>query len=320
MLTRRTSFAAALAACGAAPAIGASVWRIVTEYPAGAIPGEGIAYFAETASRLAAGELSVQPSFDGIRSASMIDAVAKGQVQAADAFTGALAATAPIFQLSSLPFLTSSSADTARLLAAARPAYVAALQAHQLTLLYAAPWPATGIWSRRPLTATESLKGLRIRTYDAASTAVFQTAGAVPTQISFGDAMPRLRSGDLDAVLSSGDGGAGAKLWELLPNFLTLNYASPLSLAFCQTQLLEALPPPALAAVQQAARDTELRQFAAMLTRSGENETRMRANSVKIAEVHDVQAALREAAGPVTADWLTRAGPAGQVVMVAYRG
>ena len=125
-----------------------------------------------------------------------------------------LGGEAALFQLSALPFLTESTADTVRLLAAARPAYEAALSALGTTLLYATPWPATGIWSRRPLPDPAALQGLRVRTYDAASTAVLRASGADPVQISFADAMPRLRDGSLDAVLSSGDGGAGARLWE----------------------------------------------------------------------------------------------------------
>jgi len=35
--------------------------------------------------------------------------------------------------------------------------------------------------------------------------------------------------GEIDAVLSSGDGGAGRKLWDHLPHFSEINYAIPLS-------------------------------------------------------------------------------------------
>ena len=73
-----------------------------------------------------------------------------------------------------------------------------------------------------------------MRTYDAAGTAVLRAAGAAPAQLSFAD-----------AVLSSGDGGAGARLWEVLPHFTALDYASPLSLAFCGMAALDALPGPA---------------------------------------------------------------------------
>ena len=321
MIRRRPILGAALAATLARPARAATVWRMVTEYPATAIPGEGVAHFAEAVAQLSGGALSIDPGYDaagGLRSAAMLGAVAEGRLQAADAFTGALGGAAPIFQLSALPFLTATTADTARLLAAARPAYSAALTGRGLTLLYATPWPATGIWSREALTA-QSLPGLRVRTYDAASTAVLRGAGAAPVQISFADALPHVRAGELDALLSSGDGGAGARLWELLPYFTTLDYASPLSLAFCQTAALAGLPTVTQSAVEAAARETEAQQFHAIETRRAENEARMQANGVHQRQEPELRAALLRAAGPVIAEWTEHAGPDGAAVLNNYR-
>ena len=326
MLPRRPLLASllGLAANSAAPgpARAQAAWRIVTEYPATAMPGEGIAAFAEAATTLAAGTLTVLPGFDapdGLRSAGMLRAVSDGRVEAADAFTGALAGEAPVFQVSALPFLTASAADTARLLQAARPGYAREMQSRGLSLLYATPWPATGLWSRQPVPGPDALHGLRVRTYDAAGTAVLRAAGAAPVQISFADALPRLRAGDLDAVLSSGDGGAGARLWELLPHFTVLDYASPLSLAFCNAAALAALPEAARAAVAQAAAAAEARGFRAMGARTAENDARMRANGVTIAASPALRAALLQAAAPVVADWAARAGPDGAAILSAYR-
>ena len=299
-----------------------AAWAFVTEHPATAMPSEGVAHFAEAATRLSGGALAIRPGFEapgGLRSASMLRAVSEGRVEAADAFTGALAGEAVVFQLSALPFLTASPADTERLLRAARPAYAAALASRGLSLLYATPWPATGIWSRRPLPGPEALEGLRVRTYDAAGTAVLRAAGAAPAQISFADAVPRLRAGELDAVLSSGDGGAGARLWEILPSFTVLDYASSLSLAFCGTAALHALPGPVREAVAQATRETEARQFTAIGTRLAENEARMRANGVEVAAAPALREALARAAGPVVAEWAARAGPEGEAILSAYR-
>lgn len=321
-VTRRAVLGAAALAPLAAHAQGAAAaWRIVTEYPASAIPGEGITAFAEAATRLSKGAVAVTPGFDGpdgLRSATMMRTVAAGRVQAADAFTGALAGEDPVFGLSALPFLTASDADARRLWLAAEPAYRALLAARNLVLLYATPWPPTGLWSRTALTGPASLTGLRVRTYDAASTAVFQGAGAAPVALSFADAQGRLRAGGLDAVLSSGDGGAGARLWEVLPFFTVLDYAFPLSLAFCSHAALDALPPPAQEAVLAAGVATTARQFAAMGTRVMENEARMAANGVTIDQAPAVRAALAEAAVPVVADWTVRAGE-GARILAAYR-
>lgn len=264
----------------------------------------------------------MQPRFDapdGLRSAAMLEAVANGSVTAADAFTGALAGAAPIFQLSALPFLTRSAPDAARMLSIARPAYQAVLAARGTALLYATPWPPTGLWSRTPVLDAAALQGLRVRTYDAASTDVFTAAGAKPVKISFADALPRLRAGDLDAVLSSGDGGAGARLWEILPHFTVLDYAFPLSLAFCAERTLAALSPSVAEEVQRAARDTQARQFQAMTTRVKENEARMRQQGVQIAEAPPLRAALEQASEPVVAAWRQKVGPDGRAILDAYR-
>ncbi len=326
MLTRRLSGAALLAAVvgvrGRQSLAADAAWRIVTEYPATAIPGEGISIFAETATRLSGGALTIQPGFDapgGLKSAAMFSAVRGGQVEAADAFTGALVGEAPIFQLSALPFLTSSTADTERLLKVARGAYITALNEIGLSLLYETPWPATGLWSRLPVSNAESLRGLRVRTYDAASTAVLLAAGAAPTQITFADAISRLRAGQLDAVLSSGDGGAGARLWEVLPNFTALDYASPLSLAFCNSVTLAAAPRPVRDAVTQAGLATEARQFQAIATRRADNDARMRANGVTIMAAPQLRAALMEVSAKVIADWTRRTGAEGEKILAAYR-
>ncbi|MGI4944886.1 MAG: TRAP transporter substrate-binding protein DctP [Janthinobacterium lividum] len=299
----------------------ATLWQVATEYPADTMPGEGVIRFARNASAAAAAALTVQPQFDapdGLRSAGMIAAVARGWPAAGDAFTGALASVAPIFQLSALPFLTASAADAARLLQVARPAYREALQARSCTLLYATPWPATGLWSRQALDGPQALHGLRVRTYDSVGTSTFRAAGADPVQISFADALPRLRAGALDAVLSSGDGGAGVRLWELLPHFTPIEYAWPLSLAFCNTATLAALPASMREAVLRAGTETEAQQFEAIVTRSRENAERMRDNGVRVSAIPTLRTALVDAATQVLAEWRTQAGADGAAILAAY--
>ncbi|MGT2493276.1 hypothetical protein ACU4GD_29300 [Cupriavidus basilensis] len=69
----------ALLACGAGqgwaqPAASPTVWRMATEYPASAMPGEGLATFAEEVKKRTAGAIEVKPSFDasaGVKSAQM---------------------------------------------------------------------------------------------------------------------------------------------------------------------------------------------------------------------------------------------------------
>ena len=208
------------------------IWDMATEYPQSAMPGLGLSTFARTLEAASKGQITIRPSYDaaaGIRSAGMLAAVAAGKLPAGDAFSSTLEAEDPIFALPSLPFLTSSIEESRRLAEVARPYFVAALLKKGLRLLYFTPWPPTGIWSKRPLSEPNDLASLSIRTYDAVSRDVLSGVGARAQIISFADTMPRLTDGSLDAVLSSGDGGAGRKLWQYLPYFSEIVYALPLS-------------------------------------------------------------------------------------------
>jgi TRAP-type transport system periplasmic protein len=293
-------------------------WAAATEYPAGAMPAEGLARFAE-----AARPLPVTPRFDapeGVRSAAMPRAVAEGRFAVGDAFAGALGGLDPVFLLSSLPFVATSAAEARRLLEAARPAYAEALAKQGVTLLYATPWPPTGLWSRRPVAGLDDMKGLRVRSYDAAGTATLRRLGAEAEQLSFQDVAARLSAGTLDAVLSSGDGGAGRRLWEHLPHFTEIGYAMPVSLTFAQPTRLAALAPDARAALEAAARRTEEGLWTLLGTREAANQARMRQNGVTIAAPSPALAeALRAAGQEAVAEWERRAGPAGAAVLARYR-
>jgi TRAP-type C4-dicarboxylate transport system substrate-binding protein len=301
-----------------------AVWDMPTEYPQNAMSGLGLTTFAKRLAELSAGRLQIKPSFDaaaGIRSAGMLTAIAEGKVQAGDAFAGSLEAEDAIFALPSLPFLVTSTADAKRLADLARPQLAAVLQKKGLRLLYLTPWPPSGIWSKAPLTTPSDLSGLSIRTYDKISSEVFASVGAKATSISFVDTMPTLIDGSINAVLSSGDGGAGRNLWEYLPYFSEITYSLPLSVASVNQALYDGLDPVLREAVDAAARQTEAELWLALSTRLQENYQRMRQNGVTIDSNPPpaIVQAFQAGAAAAQRAWCTRSGPICVQVLDAFK-
>lgn len=295
-------------------AYAATTLTMTTEYPATSMPGQGVSTFAELVRAKTAGGVIIDASYDaakGIKSGDMIDAVEARKVDAGDAFAGALATKYPLFGVSSLPFLADSLSKARNLNKAARPAYEKLLAAHGQKLLYTTPWPASGIWSKQKLDSVAVLKGLSIRTYDATSQDVMQKAGAQARNISFADAMPLIASGEVNAVLSSGDGGAGRKLWEHLPNFAEINYAMPISVATMNLQAYKALDARTRRAIDQAAAQTETEQWKRIDGRLQQNYANMRKNGVAIntSVPLPVRKALKDAAADSVNAWKAAAGP-----------
>lgn len=305
-------------------AMAATTLTMTTEYPATSMPGQGVSTFADLVRSKSGGQVVIDTSFDaarGIKSGDMIDAVQARKVDAGDAFAGALASKYPLFGVSSLPFLADSLAKARALNKSARPAYEKLLAAHGQKLLYTTPWPASGIWSKEKLDSVAALKALSIRTYDATSQDVMQKAGASAQIISFADAMPRIASGEVNAVLSSGDGGAGRKLWEHLPRFAEINYAMPVSVATMNLQAYQALDAKSRRAIDQAAAQTEAEQWKRIEGRLQQNYANMRKNGVVIdtAVPMPVRKALKDAAADSVKQWETAVGTDGVNILKAMR-
>ena len=299
-------------------------WDMPTEYPRDSMPGAGVERFAAELNERGHGAIVVTPSYDaalGLKGIALLRAVEAGKPALGDSFAGPLGEMAPIFLLSSLPFVATSFEEALRLYRVAKPAYQAAFAQHHQRLLYATPWPPTGLWAKHPVLTPADLAGLSLRAYDETSRQVMAASGATAAYLSFADAMPRLKDGSLQGVLSSGDGGAGRKLWDYLPSFTAINYAVPLSLASINEDAYQTLPAELRQAVEAAAGATETAQWQLIRARLDANYATMRANHVEIAERPGpaLKDLLAKSADGAIAAWQRQVGPDGAAVLAVYR-
>src|SRR4051812_19273550 len=318
------AFALLTAVVFAIPASAQTILELINEYPASSITGEADAFFAAAVNRRSEGRVIVRPLSDaksGLRTRDQLKAVTDGKFAMADSFVGGLGEESPVFLLSSLPFVAPTTDDVRALYDAAKPLYENLFATRKQKLLYVTPWPSSGIWSAKPVAGIDALKALKIRTYDKTSTEVMARVAASATNVSFADLTPKLEAAELNAVLSSGDGGAGRQLWKYLPNFSDVGYAAPLSLASISLEAWSSLDDAGRAAIEAAARETSEHQWAALASRLAENFARMRTNGVTIDDKPpaEVMAALRTAADASIADWLLKAGPEAKAVFEGYR-
>jgi TRAP-type C4-dicarboxylate transport system substrate-binding protein len=297
---------------------------LINEYPATAISGEADTFFADAVRRNSEGRIVIRPIPDaksGLRSREQLKAVSEGRFALADSVGGTLGDESPVFLLSSLPFVTPSIKDAHDLYEAALPLYEQLFAERRQKLLYVVPWPPSGIWSAAPLDSVDALRRLKIRTYDSTGTDVLARIASLATIVSFSDLNPKLEAGEINAILSSGDGGAGRQMWRYLRYFADINYAVPLSFTAISLDVWTGLDDAGRAAILRAARATTERQWAALTTRLAENFARMRANGVTIDDKPpaEVMAALRAAADVSVADWQAKAGPAARAILDQYR-
>src|SRR5476649_2665367 len=133
-----------------------AVWTMATEYPANTVSSDGIAVFAGHLAEESGRRLTILPSYDaafGLKSADIVSAVRDGRLAAGCAFGGTLGGVDPIFLLPSLPFVAASAEESRRLLDKAGGLYASRFAREGQRLLYATPWPPSGLWARKPIRA-----------------------------------------------------------------------------------------------------------------------------------------------------------------------
>ena len=293
-----------------------ALWTMATEYPADTASGDGIAFFAERLAAQSGHRLTVLPSYDaafGLTSADIPGAIREGRLAAGCSSGGALGGIDPVFLLSSLPFVAARPEESRKLLDKAFSLYARRFAREGQRLLYAAPSPPSGLWARAPIVLPSDMVALRLGVHDATGVEVFRAAKADAVNLSLAEAGPRIASGSIQAVLSSGEGGARARLWERLPHFTEIGYAVPLSFATLATPLYERLPEALKEAVDRAAAATQANGWEQLARRRDETHARLRANGVKITPIDEVTPELRDllarAGAGAVEKWKRDAGP-----------
>lgn len=298
-------------------------WDMANEYNDTSIHAEGDKVFSETLSKLTDGGITITHHFGGsigFKSKDQLDAVGDGALPIADTYVGPLGGIDPMFLLPSLPFLAKTPTEARKLFDAARAEYDAIFANNNQKLLWASPWPPSGIWASKAVDSTEALAGLKIRTYDANGTITLQEAGAAPIQLSWADVVPQLSTGGIEAVLTSAEGGTNAKFWEQLSHFTEVNYAMPLNMVHINLDVWNDLSDEHKAAVTEAAKAAEDYVWAAVEKRVAENYATMKENGLTVVTGVDsgYLSALNEAGAKARAEWLEKTGEKGQAILDAF--
>ncbi|MDO6586738.1 TRAP transporter substrate-binding protein [Salipiger sp. 1_MG-2023] len=308
----------------AAPVSAQSIsWDLANEYPPNSVHAQSADTFIAALAEASGGDMKITAHHGaalGYKSLDQYDAVGDGALDLASSFATPWSGIDPVFILSSIPFLVKTPAEERQLYEIAKPYYEAVLEADNQVLLFATPWPPSGLWGNKALDSLEALDGVKLRTYDANGTISFGNTPATPVQLSWADTVPQLSTGAVDAVLTSADGGASAMLWEQQSHFTEVNYAMPLQFVHLNRDVYDALSDEQKAWIAQATKAAEDFGWGLLENRVAQNYADMESHGMTI--VTDVDpaylAALSEAAAPALEQWKDKMGEDAESILAAF--
>jgi len=290
-------------------------WDMANEYPATSFHGETDTFFAKKMAEKTSGRIEITNQFGGalgFKSKDQYDAVGDGAVIIANTYPGHLVGINPMFLFPLLPFWAVPIENARVLWDIARPDMEKILEKDGSKLLYAAPWPPSGIWSKKKISSVKDLENLKIRCSDKAGIETFKNLGAAPIQLSWGDVVPQLSTGGLDAVLTSCDGGVASSFYEHLNYFHEINYSFPLQIIHMNLDTYNSLPDELQTAVDAVATETEVYAWKRVVNRVAENFKKATDNNVTIVRYSEMpskfKSATKAAGDKVVKDWVEEGG------------
>lgn len=218
----------------------------------------------------------------GFKGPELLKVVKDGQVPMSDILMGVVAGSSHVFGVSSLPRLVKSYDDAHALYMDIKPLYEKAATKWNQKLLYAAPWPPSGLVTQKVINSAADIKGIKTRTYDKNGAEFLKAMGGMPLSMPWGEVYASLRTGMIDSVLTSSESAKNGKFWEVLNNFKPVNYAYPLNMVTINLDYWNALTPEQQEAMLKAAEETEMAQWKNSQARSEEALQTIKENGISV--------------------------------------
>ncbi|MGE4298084.1 MAG: TRAP transporter substrate-binding protein [Desulfovibrionaceae bacterium] len=209
-------------------------------------------------------DITVHPGGSlGFKGPELLKSVKDGTLPMSDILMGVVAGSEEIFGISTMPLMVGSYPEAKKFYDIARPYYAKACERWNQKLLYAAPWPRSGLFTKKPVKSMADIAGLKTRTYDKNGAEFLKRAGANPQSLPWGEVYSALSTGLIDSVLTSATSGAEGKFWEVLNHFTKINYSYPLNMLTINMDYWKALDEDQREAMLRAAVEVEAAQWLA---------------------------------------------------------
>jgi len=297
-------------------------WDLPAAYPASNYHTQLLQQFAKDVAALSKGKLTITVH-DGAslyKAPEIKRAVQGGQAQIGEILLSNFANEDPLFELDSLPFLTTDYESAWRLYQAQKPYLQKKLESQGMLLLYSVAWPPQGFYSNRDLHTVADMRGMKLRAQTPVVARVAELIGAQPVTVQAADLSQALATRIVDSTMTSGSTGYDAKIYEYLKKFYDTQANQPRNAVIVNRRAFETLDAATQQALWQAAAKAETAGWQLSQERTVWYLEQLRAHGMDIiTPTPELMAGLNKIGAVMLNDWLNKTGADGHAVITAYR-
>lgn len=308
-------------ACGIAQAQ-SQKWNMPTPYADANFHSQNIRAFAEEVKAGTNGKLEIVPHTGAslYKLPEIKRAVQSGQVPIGETLMSSMANEDAIFEATNVPFLAQGF-DKAEILWGAIEKQVAErLRKQGLVLLFAAPWPSQGIYTKSPVNGMQEFKGLKMRTYDRVTSRFAEILGAVPVTVQAAEIPQAFATGIIQSMITSATTGADTKSWDYVRNYYDFQAMISRNVVIANAKAYDALDPADRKTLQDAAKRAYERATKTAMELEQASKVMLQQNGVNvITPTKEMSAAMQKVGDQLADEWASRAGVNGETIRKLLR-
>ncbi len=297
-------------------------WDMALAYGAGNFHSANATEFAKNVTEKSGGKLTIvtHPGGSLFKGGEIFRAVRTGQAPIGERFMSALGKEDPLLEVDSQPFLATNYGAAMRLYKASKPEIVKGLDSKGLVFLYAVPWPAQGLYSKKAINSVADLKGLKFRAYNSATIRIAELTGMAPTKIEAAEISQAFSTGAVESMITSPTTGKNKKIWENgVGYFYDIAAWFPKNMVIVNKDAWNKLDAATQKLLKSEAAKAEKKGWALSKKGNRDDKKALTNAGMKVGKVNSALKKHFEGVGAtMSKEWADRAGSRGQAVLAAY--
>lgn len=306
----------------ALPAAAETTWDLPLNWPAGNYISIDAKLFAETVAEETNGSvvITTHPGGSlGFKGPEMFGAVRDGLVPITDMLLQQQVGDEPLLGLQSLPYLMNTYEEQVAFQEFYRPLLEEVFSENNQKILYTIPWPQQQIWAKQEINSFEDFAGIKVRSSDPSATKIFNAAGMTSVQLPWGEVIPSLATGAIEAVGTSSPSAVDGSFWEFLTHGYTTRHTWNLNAVSVNLDAWNALSAEDQETIVEVAKRLEPVFWQSASDADAAAMNKLAEHGMVLGDLDmPTRMALRERAEPIRADALAKMGPRAQTVVDAF--
>ncbi|RXJ74537.1 C4-dicarboxylate ABC transporter substrate-binding protein [Veronia nyctiphanis] len=322
LINRTVSGIALLVSSLTASATLAAQWHMPTPYGDSNLPTQIAHEFAKQIKADSKGELDIKVHSGAslMKHPEIPRAVRTGQVQIGEVFIGIMGNTHPIFKHDNIPFLATDYEQAQKLWTAAKPEVEKQLSKEGLILLYAVPWPAQSLYTKKPVNSLSDIEGTKMRAYSPSTSRLADLMNTTPTTVQVPDIPQAFSTGIIDAMITSPSTGANGQAWDYLSHFTEVKAWIPKNFVVVNKRAFKRLPKATQQVILDAAASAEQKGWTKVKDQEAKDTKTLADNGIEIAKPSSTLLNELQAIGvTMTQEWEQESPQSLKPVLTNYR-